>query len=205
MDENKKVIPEDLPPIEVHYATFGERIREIRRERGLTQSEFARILGTSKQILSRYELEQCSPKIEQVTKYAKKLRVSVDYLLGDTESEAAYNAFVSENSEKHFYRNFIDVTMEMGLDIPGIVRITGLTNNQVQIIIARRLKEAPLPLAMRLSKTLGVPIETWTGQKIYTPSKISIDAFEVARAYDMASLKDRNITRLALNLETVKE
>ena len=45
MDENKKVIPEDLPPIEVHYATFGERIREIRRERGLTQSEFARILG----------------------------------------------------------------------------------------------------------------------------------------------------------------
>ena len=176
-------------------------------ERGLSQSEFARILGTSKQILSRYELEQRTPKIDQVKKYAEKLKVSVDYLLGDTESEADYNALMSADSDigKPFYKIFIDVTMDMGLDIPGIVRVTGLTDNQVRLIIARRMKDASLPLALRLSKTLGVPIEIWTGEKQYKPGEISVDAFEVARAYDMASLKDRNTARLALNLEIVKE
>lgn len=37
------------------------------------------------------------------------------------------------------------------------------------------------------------------------PSEVSANAYEVARAYDKASLKDRNTARLALNLDTVKE
>ena len=209
MAENKKeqAMYDTLPTVEVHYSSFGERLREIRRERGLSQSEFARILGTSKQILSRYELEQRTPKIDQVKKYAEKLKVSVDYLLGDTESEADYNALMTSDSDikKPFYKIFIDVTMDMGLDIPGIVRMTKLSDNQVRLIIARRMKDASLPLAMRLSKTLDVPIEVWSGDKPYKPNDISVDAFEVARAYDMASLKDRNTARLALNLEIVKE
>lgn len=204
MDENKQDIFENIPPT-VHYTTFGKRLREIRMERKLTQSEFAKFLGTSKQILSRYELEQRSPKIDQVKKYAEKLKVSVDYLLGDTESEADYNAFISENKEKPFYKIFMDVTMEMGLNIPDTVRITGLTDNQVRIIIFRKMKHAPLPLALQLSRTLGVPIETWTGEIPYSPSNISTEAYEVARAYDFSSLKDRNTARLALNLELVKE
>lgn len=204
MDENKQDLFESIPPT-VHYTTFGKRLREIRMERKLTQSEFAKFLGTSKQILSRYELEQRSPKIDQVKKYAEKLKVSVDYLLGDTESEADYNAFISENKEKPFYKIFMDVTMEMGLNIPDTVRITGLTDNQVRIIIFRKMKHAPLPLALQLSRTLGVPIETWTGEIPYSPSNISTEAYEVARAYDLSNLKDRNIARLALNLEMVKE
>lgn len=204
MDENKQNLFESIPPT-VHYTTFGKRLREIRIERELTQTEFAKILGTSKQILSRYELEQRSPKIDQVKKYAEKLKVSVDYLLGDTESEVNYNAFISKNKEKPFYKIFADITMEMGLTISDIKRITGLTDNQLSIIIFRRMKNAPLPLALQLSRTLGVPIETWTGENIYSPSNISIDAYEVACAYDMASLKDRNTARLALNLEIVKE
>jgi len=204
MDENKQDLFENIPPT-VHYTTFGKRLREIRIERELTQTEFAKILGTSKQILSRYELEQRSPKIDQVKKYAEKLKVSVDYLLGDTESEANYNAFISENKEKPFYKIFMDVTLEMGLTISDTVRITGLTDNQVRIIIFRKMKDAPLPLALQLSRTLGVPIETWTGEIPYSPSDISAEAYEVARAYDLSSLKDRNTARLALNLEMVKE
>ena len=116
-NDTEQFLPDGIP-VEMHYSTFGERLREIRREKGLSQSEFAKVLGISKQILSLYELEQRSPKIEQVQKYAKILRVSVDYLLGDTESEAAYNALTSPNKEKPFYKIFIDVTMDMGLDIP---------------------------------------------------------------------------------------
>lgn len=93
----------------------------------------------------------------------------------------------------------------MELDIPGIVRVTGLTDRQVRMIIIRQMKDAPLPIALQLSETLNVPLKVWTGDEKYAPSDISVNAFEVARAYDKASLKDRNTARFALNLETVKE
>jgi len=114
-DHIKQLDFDNLPDVDVHYTSFGERLREIRREHGLTQDEFAAILGTSKQILSRYELEQRSPKIEQVKKYAEKLQVSVDYLLGDTESEAVFNTICLNKKRKPFYKIFIDVTVEMGI------------------------------------------------------------------------------------------
>ncbi len=203
MKTNEKY--ESLPKVEIHYSTFGERLREIRQERSLSQEKMAKLLGTSKQILSRYELGQRSPKIEQVQRYAQKLQVSVDYLLGDTETEAIYNDICSGYKDKLFYRIFIDVTVRMGLDIPGIVRVTGLTDRQVRTIITRRMKDAPLPIAMQLSETLNVPLEVWTGGKAYTPSELSVQAFEVARAYDKANMKDKNTARLALNLELIKE
>ena len=207
MNDSKKIQAEidSLPEIDIHFASFGERLRELRKEKGLSQDEFAKILGTSKQILSRYELGQRSPKIEQVSKYAEKLKVSVDYLLGDTESEAVYEELCNELEGLPFYKIFIEVTMKMGLYISDIVRVTGLTDRQVRSIITRRMKDAPLPIAMQLSETLNVPLEVWAGGKAYMPSELSANAYEVARAYDKASLKDRNTARLALNLNVVKE
>lgn len=204
-DHIKQTDFDNLPDVDVHYTSFGERLREIRREYGLTQDEFAAILGTSKQILSRYELEQRSPKIEQVKKYAEKLQVSVDYLLGDTESEAVFNTICSNKKRKPFYKIFIDVTDEMGLDIPGIVRVTGLTDNQVRLIIVRQMKDAPLPIALQLSDTLNVPLNVWVGDEDYEPMEVSVNAFEVARAYDKACLKDKNTARYALNLQMSEE
>lgn len=201
----KQTNNENLPEIEMHYASFGKRLREIRKERNLTQDEFAAILGTSKQILSRYELEQRSPRIEQVKKYAEKLQLSVDYLLGDTESEAEFNTICSDKERKPFYKIFLDVTTEMGLDIPAIVRITGLTDKQVRMIIIRQMKYAPLPIALQLSDTLNVPLNVWVGDEDYETPEVSVNAFEVARAYDNASLKDKNTARLALGLTMLEE
>lgn len=194
-----------LPEINVEYVSFGDRLRSIRKEKGLSQDEFAALLGTSKQVLSRYETGQRIPKITQVQQYAKRLNVSADYLMGDSPEEAAFNS-VCRTAQKPFYEIFIDVTCDqMGLDIPAVVRVTGLTDRQVRTIITRRMKEAPLPIALQLSDTLGVPLETWTGDHTYRPQDITVEAREVARAYDKASLKDKNTARLALDLEPVKE
>ena len=207
MNDNKKeqAVIDSLPDVNLHFTSFGERLRELRKEKGLSQDEFAKMLGTSKQILSRYELGQRSPKIEQVSKYAEKLKVSVDYLLSDSEAEAMYSEMCGELQGKPFYEIFKEITVEMGLNISDIVRITGLTDKQVRTIIIRRMKDAPLPIAMQLSETLNVPLEVWAGGKAYMPSELSANAYEVARAYDKASLKDRNTARLALNLDVVKE
>ena len=64
---------------------FGEKLKKIRMERGLTQEKLAEILGTSKQVISRYEKSQRNPKLITVEDYASKLNIS----LGSFVSEKA--------------------------------------------------------------------------------------------------------------------
>ena len=196
---------EILPPVEIKPPTFGERLRQIRKEMDMTQDQFAEIIGTSKQVLSRYEVGQRIPKISQVEKYAAALDVSVDYLMGTGPEEAAFEAVCTQKG-KPFYKIFIEVTQDkMGLMISDLIRITGLTDWQIRVIILRRMKEAPLPIALQLSRTLDVPLEVWTGNEEYKAGEITLAAKEVAMAYDRASLKDKNTARLALDLEPVTE
>jgi hypothetical protein len=156
--------------------------------------------------LSRYETNQRAPKITLAAEYAKKLGVTLDYMLGDTADEVTYADFhPKRKKDGYFYKIFINVTYDqLGLDIPGVVRVTGLTDGQVRSIIFRQMKDAPLPLALLLTEKLGVPLEVWTGDMLYTPADISVEAREVALAYDRADAKDRNTARLALDLEPIK-
>lgn len=63
-------------------ATFAGRIKSIRNEKKLSLDEMANILGTSKQVLSRYEREERYPKITTVKQYANRLNVDAAWLLG---------------------------------------------------------------------------------------------------------------------------
>ena len=198
MEKIKQLYP-GYEDVESPPTSFGARLPQIRKELGETQDEFAARIGTSKQVLSRYESGQRIPKISLAEKYSKALGVSVDYLMGECVQETAFEAICTQ-SEKPFYKIFIDVTVEMGLLIPDIVRITGLTDRQVRTIIFRRMKEAPLPIALQLSRTLDVPLEVWTGNEEYKAAEISMEAREVAKAYDRADEKSREIVRLAVGL-----
>lgn len=71
-------------------STFGERLRQIRMDRDLSQQDLAEILGTSKQVISRYETNQRSPKVTVASAYAERLGVSLDFLMGiDANIETA--------------------------------------------------------------------------------------------------------------------
>ena len=128
----------------------------------------------------------------------------MDYLLGDTEAEAISRTFWTRR-KKPFYKIFMDVTDERGLNIPETVRVTGLTDKQVRTIITRKMKVAPLDLALQLSETLNVPLAVWLDEEEYTPPEVSAEAYEVARAYDRADLRDQNMARFALKLELLEE
>lgn len=69
--------------------TFGERLKEIRLSRDMSQEELATLFGTSKQVISRYENNQRTPKISVAYDYAQKLGVDLNYLLGDEKKLAA--------------------------------------------------------------------------------------------------------------------
>ena len=202
MEFFKKEYPDTDVAVDVTYASFGDRLRAIRKEKGMSQDEFAQMLGTSKQVLSRYEIGQRIPKITQVQEYAKRLNVSADYLMGDSAEEAAFNSLCPKDHPP-FYKIFLDVMEQMGLDIPGMTQISGLTDRQVRTIIIRQMKDAPLPIAMQLSDALGVPLEVWTGDRRYQPTDITAEARQVARAYDKAGQKEKAMVRMALDLPSM--
>ena len=61
---------------------FGERLKKLRKENKLTQSELAKKLHVSKSIISYYELGDRTPPADILVKLAYVFNVSTDYLLG---------------------------------------------------------------------------------------------------------------------------
>ena len=62
--------------------TFGQNLRALRAERGFSQEELAALLGTTKQVVSRSENGQRTPKVTVVEEFARRLGVPLSALLG---------------------------------------------------------------------------------------------------------------------------
>lgn len=60
----------------------GKRLREQRKNIGLTQSELGELLGVGKAAVCCYEKEIRNPSIESIIELIHILGVSADYLLG---------------------------------------------------------------------------------------------------------------------------
>lgn len=63
---------------------FGDILRQLRLERGLSQDELAALLGTTKQVISRYETKKRVPRLSVVSDFAEKLGVPLSALSGET-------------------------------------------------------------------------------------------------------------------------
>ncbi len=72
----------ELPPLDLGEETLGERLARLRKERGYTQVELAKIIGIKQTIVSDYERARIRPHIEMAVRLALALEVSVDELLG---------------------------------------------------------------------------------------------------------------------------
>ena len=64
---------------------LGQRLRELREEKGFTQKEVAKELNIHSVTYLHYEKEQREPPLTLLAKIAKFYDVSVDYLLGLTD------------------------------------------------------------------------------------------------------------------------
>lgn len=66
---------------------FSERLKDLRRQAGLTQVEVAEKLGISQQAYASWERGIKRPTQENLVKIAQILNVSVDYLVGNSEEK----------------------------------------------------------------------------------------------------------------------
>lgn len=62
---------------------LGTRILQLRKEHGWSQPELGKKIGTSGDIIGRYERGDMTPSVEVARKLARVLGVTVDYLVGE--------------------------------------------------------------------------------------------------------------------------
>ncbi len=64
-------------------AELGERIRQYRKERQLSQAELGRLSGSHPRLISKYENGEAVPSVDKLKRIAEALRVPSDALLYD--------------------------------------------------------------------------------------------------------------------------
>lgn len=62
--------------------TFGEKLRNLREEKELNQTELGKRLGITQRKLSYLECGRCEPSIADIKTICMFFGVSADYLLG---------------------------------------------------------------------------------------------------------------------------
>lgn len=71
---------------------FAKAVMNRRKQLGLTQEELAKRVGTSKQMVSKYELGQRTPKVVMANAFAEALETTLDELL-DVEKQEMLNSY----------------------------------------------------------------------------------------------------------------
>ena len=72
---------------------FAERIKMLRKEKGITQVELAEAMGLSKGTIAMWEVGKREATFDTLCKLAEFFGKSIDYILGrsDDNSDEAYN------------------------------------------------------------------------------------------------------------------
>ena len=109
------------------YQTIGKNIKQLRQERGMTQSELADRLFVSPQMVSRYENNSAAPDVAMLVKISTVFHVSLDVLCGldTTAKDKCINSLLEKYAEKTHdsfaalnekYENFLTESSEVSLD-----------------------------------------------------------------------------------------
>ena len=64
--------------------SFGDRLKELRKSKKLTQVQVSEMIGVQQGTYSRWENGTLEPNLEAVVKLAKLFDTTTDYLLGKT-------------------------------------------------------------------------------------------------------------------------
>lgn len=65
--------------------TLGERIKQLRKQKGLTQVDLANQLDVTKGTVSTWETNSRKPSFETLEQMCEMFRVSMDYLMGRSD------------------------------------------------------------------------------------------------------------------------
>lgn len=87
---------------------FGNKLKELRLQAGLTQQQLGDRIKVTKSVISYYELQERYPSPETLVKLAKVFHVSTDFLLG-LEKKQTLDISDLDDREIRLLQHTIDV------------------------------------------------------------------------------------------------
>lgn len=117
--------------------TIGERIRDLRKQKGMTQDELAKAVGYKSRVsINKIELERDgrSVKLSKVKNFATALDTSVDYLMGWTDNPEK-NDFDARAENYIKYKNKYMKEVEQILSKDLIAKLASLDEEDLNYII----------------------------------------------------------------------
>ena len=111
---------------------IGEKIRELRQNIGLLQSELAQKIGVSTSTIGMYEQNRRDPDTDTLKRLADFFNVSTDYLLGRT---------LVEQIDKKLQNNDIAIAANSKVDLGKLAKVDNKTAKLINTLIDDFLSE----------------------------------------------------------------
>lgn len=102
---------------------FGQRILEIRKQRGITQQALGKAIGVDKRVISKYEKGQTVPSVKVALNIATALDVSLDYLMGSDKA-----LFIDDNEVIQLLKNYNSLADDVKITVKNMLRALNIYN-----------------------------------------------------------------------------
>ncbi len=101
--------------------TFGGKIVEVRKKRGMTQQELGKIIGVDKRVISKYEKNQTVPSVMVAFEIAKALNVTLDFLISSDKP-----LFVDDKELVNLLKNYNTLSDDVKNTVKNILKALNL-------------------------------------------------------------------------------
>lgn len=64
---------------------IADKITLLRKQKGFSQTDLAKLVGCSREIISKYEKDSVVPSVDIAKKIAEVFEVSLDYMVGNSD------------------------------------------------------------------------------------------------------------------------
>lgn len=164
---------------------FCERLKLLRKQKGLTQNAVASILGIAKSTYVKYERGEREPRYGTLVALTEIFQVSIDYLLGKSETDSVYKERIND------VYNYISSEEFMQEHRNNIDNINKLISDYLRLLYILSDNDPMLDLLYVITELEGVLIELYrTGLHIFCHDKFAEGDAEYKEVVDAPCKND---------------
>ncbi|MCM1308711.1 MAG: helix-turn-helix domain-containing protein [Butyrivibrio sp.] len=187
---------------------FSEKLKEIRKNEGLSQEQLAEKIGVSRQAITKWETGKGLPDVENMVIIAEIFKTTLDDLLRGSAArqERDTSVYISEtiydiDCEKHFDVNIGDaasIILSSGTDEKLHIRLSSETLENLGAMFKIKLDERKNKLdvnCLNKNKLSRYEAEDSLTVEIVLPQKYS-DHCEISASVKILEIKNLHLRRL---------
>lgn len=168
-------------------AIIGERLRELRTEQGLTQTDLASKVGVTTTIISNIERGYSGAKSSIIDSLAEYFNVPTDYLLGRTSVR-----FKSSRKSTVFSERLKRLMDTNHISADDLAEAAGTSNDELQSILSGDTQPGIATMA-KISTAIGTTVDYLIGATEYDSSIACEDEQDIVNDYRRMTKTQRRL------------